>query len=130
MRIERTLAPIDRLVREHIASVWDLLSRISRVCGWSAAGLIALSFSWPTSAGNAVPTTLTSVGAALLTASLLLGLLLLNPWRRPISPVTYSTRQLLSRAGEAQERRISTLLNIAFGCSLLTFVVIVGAAQI
>lgn len=128
IRIERTLAPLDRLIRENVGSTWDLLSRISRVCGWSAAGLIALSFSWPASVGKGVPAMLTSVGAGLLTISLLLGLLLLKPWQRPVSPVTCSARQLLDRAGAAQERRISTFLNIAFGCSLLAFVVIVGAA--
>jgi hypothetical protein len=32
--------------------------------------------------------------------------------------------------GEAQEQRISTFLNVAFGCSLLAFVVIVGAGAL
>jgi hypothetical protein len=127
VRVERALAPLDRLIRENVASAWDLLSRTSRVCGWSAAGLIVLSFSWPASVGKGVPVILTTVSAALLTASLLLGLLLLTPWKRPVSPVTYSARHLLGRVGEAQERRISTFLNVAFGCSLLAYVVIVGA---
>jgi len=127
VRFEHAFAPVDRLIRENVARTWDLLSRASRICGWSAAGLLALSFSWPTSAGKGFPGVLIGISSALLAASLLLGLLALNPWQRPVSPVTYSARHLLSRQGEAQEQRISTFLNVAFGCSLLAFVVIVGA---
>jgi hypothetical protein len=110
-----------------VARMWDLLSRTSRLCGWSAAGLLALSLSWPASEGSDVPGVLIAIGSVLLTTSLLLGLLVLSPWRRPVSPVTYSARRLLARQGEAQERRISTFLNVAFGCSLLAFIAIAGA---
>jgi hypothetical protein len=127
VRIEHAFAPVDRLIRENATHTWDLLSRASRICGWSAAGLFALSSSWPTSAGKGVPGMLIGASGALLTASLLLGLLVLNPWQRPVSPITYSARHLLSRQSQAQEQRISTFLNVAFGCSLLVFVVVVGA---
>lgn len=127
VRVERAFAPVDRLIRENVAHTWDLLSRASRICGWSAAGLFAASSSWPRSAGKGVPGMLIGVSGALLTASLLLGLLVLNPWQRPVSPITYSARHLLSRQSQAQEQRISTFLNVAFGCSLLVFVVVVGA---
>jgi hypothetical protein len=70
---------------------------------------------------------LVDVSSALLVISLMLGLLVLNPWQRPVAPITYSTRHLLNRLGESQEQRISMSLNVAFGCSLLAFVVIVGA---
>jgi hypothetical protein len=127
VRVEHAFSPVDRLIRENVARAWDLLSRAYRICGWSAAGLLALSFSWPTSMGKGVPGVLVDISSGLLVASLLLGLLVLNLWQRPVSPVTYSARHLLNRQGEAQEQRISTLLNVAFGCSLLAFVVIVGA---
>jgi hypothetical protein len=127
VRVEHAFAPVDRLIRENVAPTWDLLSRASRICGWSAAGLFAVSSSWPTSAGKGVPGMLIGVSSALLTASLLLGLLVLNPWQRPVSPITYSARHLLSRQSQAREQRISTFLNVAFGCSLLVFVVVVGA---
>jgi hypothetical protein len=130
VRVEHTFAPVDRLIREHVTQTWDVLSRVSRICGWSAAGLFALSLSWPTSAGKGVPGVLIGISSALLAVSLMLGLLVLNPWQRPLSPVTYSARHLLSRLSEAQEQRISTLLNVAFGCSLLAFVVIVGAGAL
>jgi hypothetical protein len=48
--------------------------------------MLALSFSWPTSAGKGVPGMLIAISSALLTASLLLGLLVLNPWQRPVFP--------------------------------------------
>jgi hypothetical protein len=127
VRVEHAFAPVDRLIRENLSHTWDLLSRASRICGWSAAGLLAASFSWPTSAGKGVPGMLISISGVLLAASLLLELLVLNPRQRPVSPVTYSARHLLSRQSQAQEQRISTILNVAFGCSLLLFVVIVGA---
>jgi hypothetical protein len=127
VRFEQKLAPIDRLIRENVVHAWDLLRLASRICGWSAAGFLAVSFSWPASPGEKVSGTLISVGSGLLTASLLLGLLMLTGCQRPVSPVTSSVRQLLDRQGEAQERRITTFLNVAFACSLLAFVVIVGA---
>jgi hypothetical protein len=127
VRVEQAFAPVDRLIRTNVARTWDLLSRASRICGWGAAGALGLSFSWPTSVGNGVSGVLISISSALLVASLLLGMLMLNAWQRPISPVTYSARHLLSRQGEVQEQRISTFLNVAFGCSLLVFVVIGGA---
>jgi hypothetical protein len=127
VRIEQAFAPVDRLIRENVARIWDLLSLASRIFGWSAAGLLALSFSWPTSVDKGVPGVLIGISSALLATSLLLGLLMLNPWQRQVAPVTYSARHLLSRQGEAQEQRISTFLNVAFGCSLLVFVVVVGA---
>jgi hypothetical protein len=126
--VEQGFAPLDRFIRNNVARGWDLVSRTSRVCGWSAAGLLALSFSWPTSLDQGASSTLISVGSWLLTASLLLGLLMLNPWQRPVSPVTYSARDLLSRQGKLQEQRITTFLNVAFGCSLLAVIVTVGAA--
>jgi hypothetical protein len=127
VRVEHAFAPVDRLIRENVGHTWDLLSRASRICGWSAAGLFAVSSSWPKSVGRGVPGMLIGVSGALLTASLLLGLLVLNPWQRPVSPITYSARHLLGRQSQAQEQRISTFLNVAFGCSLLVFVVVVGA---
>ncbi|HEV7529000.1 MAG TPA: hypothetical protein VGO29_08900 [Solirubrobacteraceae bacterium] len=127
VRVEHAFAPVDRLIRGNVVRTWDLLSRASRICGWSAAGMLALSFSCPTSAGRGVRGMLIGISSTLLTASLLLGLLVLNPWQRPVSPVTYSARHVLSRQSHAQEQRISTFLNVAFGCSLLVFVVIVGA---
>lgn len=127
VRVEHAFAPVDRMIRENVGHTWDLLSRASRICGWSAAGLFAVSSSWPKSVGRGVPGMLIGVSGALLTASLLLGLLVLNPWQRPVSPITYSARHLLGRQSQAQEQRISTFLNVAFGCSLLVFVVVVGA---
>jgi hypothetical protein len=67
-------------------------------------------------------------GTGLLTAGLAIGLLTLSPWLRPISPVTCSAQRLLGRQGKAQEQRISTGLNVAFGCSLLVFVATIGVA--
>jgi hypothetical protein len=128
VRVEHAFAPVDRLIRDNLTRAWDVLSRAARICGWSAAGLLALSFSWPTSAGEGVPGMLVDISSVLIVTSLLLGLLVLNTWQRPVSPITYSARHLLKRQGEAQEQRISTFLNIAFGCSLLAFVVIVGAS--
>jgi hypothetical protein len=52
---------------------------------------------------------------------------MLTDCQRPVSPVTCSVRHMLRRQSEAQERRITTFLNVAFACSLLAFVVIVGA---
>lgn len=127
VRVEQWFAPLDRFIRNNVARGWDLVSWTSRVCGWSAAGLLALSFSWPTDLDKGASSTLISVGSWLLTASLLLGLLMLNPWQRPISPVTYSARHLLSRQGKLQEQRITTFLNVAFGCSLIAVIVTVGA---
>ncbi|HVR05949.1 MAG TPA: hypothetical protein VMS02_07890 [Solirubrobacteraceae bacterium] len=127
LRIERALAPLDRFIRENVARAWDLLLLASRACGWGAAGVLALSCSWPVHLDKEVPSVLSAVSGWLLTASLLLGLLMLNPWQRPVSPVTYSARHLLRRQGEAQEQRISTGLNVAFVCSLLAFVVTIGA---
>jgi hypothetical protein len=125
-RVERLAAPLDELLRCGLATAWDVLSCVCRCSGWGSAVLLALGLSWPASPRSEVASTLTTISAWLLTVSLVLGLLVLSHWRRPVTPVTCSARHLLGKQGETQLRRISRFLNVGNCASLLLLIVVAG----
>lgn len=123
-RVERLAAPLDGLLRRGLAPAWDALSHVCRWSRWGSAALLVLALSWPASLHANVTSTLIAISAWLLTISLILGLLLLNNWRRPVTPVTCSARHLLEKQGETQVRRISRFLSIGCSASLVLLVVL------
>jgi len=125
-RVERLAAPLDELIRRSIAPTWDALSYICRCCCWGSAVLLTLALSWPASMRSGAASTLSGVSTGMLLISLILGPLVLNHWRRPVAPCTRSAQHLLREQGETQIRRISTLLNVALGASMLLVVVLDG----
>ena len=125
-RMERITAPLDALIRRGIAPMWDALSYTCRCCCWGSALLLTIALSWPASMRPGVASTLEEVAAVMLAISVTLGPLVLNHWRRPVAPCTRSAQHLLHEQGETQIRRISTLLNVAVGASMLLVVVLGG----
>jgi hypothetical protein len=125
-RVERLASPVDGLLRRSLAPAWDLLLRFCRWGGWGSAALLALALSWPASLPAVISSTLLGVSAWLLTLSLMLGLLVLKHWRRPVTPVTCSARHLIGKQGERQVRRVSTFLSASLGLSMLLFVALGG----
>jgi hypothetical protein len=122
-RLEQRAAPIDRLVRRGLTPAWDLLSRVCRWSGWGSAALLTLAWSRPASFPAWVAPALSETASWLLAVCLCLGLLVLNSWRRPVSPCTCSAQDLLRRQGETQIRRVSVFLNVCLGSCMLLIAV-------
>ena len=116
-RLEQRAAPIDRLLRRGATPAWDLLSRVCRWSGWGSAALLTLAWSWPGSFPSWVAPTLNETSACLL--AVCLALLVLNSWRRPVSPRTCSAQELLRGQGETQIRRVSVFLNVCLGACMM-----------
>jgi hypothetical protein len=116
---------VDHFIRRGVTPAWDLLSRLCRWSGWGSAALLTLAWSWPASFPSGVAPTLNEIASLLMTACLVLGLVVLNGWRRPVMPCTHSAEALLREQNPTQIRRISMYLNVCLGTSML-LVAIVG----
>jgi hypothetical protein len=125
-RVERLSAPLDDLIRRGLTPTWDLLFHVCRWSGWGSAVLLTLALSWPASIHSGTPSTLDGVSTCMLVVSMILGPLVLSHWRRPVSPRTRSAQQFLREQGETQIRRMSMLLNLSLGASMLLLVVLGG----